>query len=279
MTFGFTDFIRVPMPAARITAARVIACRNLLQKNGKVTIRDAILRAKSPNGSLMHPALIFDLDGTLVDTAPDLLGALNAILIQEGRPPVNHSDLRHLVGFGARTMMIEAFKMTGAPMDDARLPALIDGFIAHYKKHIAVASRPFPGVEETLAKLKADGARLGVLTNKPQELTDLLLPALDLAKYFDAIHGAGRYGYNKPDARVFHHVVEELGGGPGIMIGDSATDVATARAASVPVILVSFGYTPEPAHTLGADAVVDSFDDIPPRVAELFRSARSSPSG
>ncbi len=221
----------------------------------------------------MHPALIFDLDGTLVDTAPDLLGALNATLIREGRAPVNHSDLRHLVGFGARTMMIEAFKMTGDPMDEARLPALIDDYIAHYRKHIAVASRPFPGVEETLAALKASGARLGVLTNKPQELTDLLLPALDLAKYFDAVHGAGRFSYNKPDARVFHHVVDELGGGPSLMIGDSATDVATARAASVPVILVSFGYTPEPASTLGGDAVVDRFDEIPARMTELLRSA------
>ena len=218
----------------------------------------------------MHPALIFDLDGTLVDTAPDLLGALNAILIREDRPPVNHADLRHLVGFGARTMMIEAFKMTGGPMDEARLPALIDDYIAHYRKHIAVASRPFPGVEDTLARLKADGARLGVLTNKPQELTDLLLPELDLAKYFDAIHGAGRYGYNKPDARVFHHVVEELGGGAALMIGDSSTDVATARAANVPVVLVSFGYTPESAHTLGGDIVVDHFADIPAAAKRLL---------
>lgn len=218
----------------------------------------------------MHPALIFDLDGTLVDTAPDLLGALNAILIREGRSPVNHSDLRHLVGFGARTMIIEAFNMTGGPMDEARLPSLIDDYIAHYRKHIAVASRPFPGVEETLAVLKAEGARLGVLTNKPQGLTDLLLPALDLAKYFDAIHGAGRYGYNKPDARVFHHVIEELGGGPALMIGDSATDVATARAAGAKVILVSFGYTPEPASNLGGDAVVDDFSEIPAAAKALL---------
>ncbi len=153
------------------------------------------------------------------------MGALNAILLREGRPPVDHSDLRHLVGFGARTMMIEAFKMTGGPMDEARLPTLIDDYIAHYRKQIAVASRPFPGVVATLAVLKADGARMGVLTNKPQELTDLLLPALNLGHYFTAIHGAGRYSYNKPDARVFHHVVDELGGGPALMIGDSATDV------------------------------------------------------
>lgn len=218
----------------------------------------------------MSPALIFDLDGTLVDTAPDLLGALNAILIREGRPPVNHADLRHLVGFGARTMLAEAFRMTGGEMDPARLPALIDDYIAHYRKHVAVASRAFPGVEETLAALGAGGARLGVLTNKPQELTDLLLPLLNLDRYFAAIHGAGRYTYNKPDARVFHHVVEELGGGPALMVGDSATDVATARAAGVPVILVSYGYTPEPASALGGDAVTDDFREIPALARRLL---------
>src|SRR3974390_293707 len=120
----------------------------------------------------MPPALIFDLDGTLVDTAPDLLGALNAILLREGRRPVDHADLRHLVGYGARTMLAEAFRMTGPPADATALPALIDDYIAHYRQHIAVASRPFPGVEETLAGLKAKGVKLGVLTNKPQELTD-----------------------------------------------------------------------------------------------------------
>jgi phosphoglycolate phosphatase len=218
----------------------------------------------------MSPALIFDLDGTLVDTAPDLLGALNAILIREGRRAVDHADLRHLVGYGARTMLAEALRMTGGPVHETRLPGLIDDYIAHYRKHVAVASRPFPGVEETLTALKAQGAKLGVLTNKPQELTDLLLPALGLDAYFDAIHGAGRYSYNKPDARVFHHVVDELGGGPALMIGDSITDVQTARAANVKVILVSFGYTPEPAHTLGADAVVDRFADIPATVAKLL---------
>jgi len=221
----------------------------------------------------MTPALIFDLDGTLVDTAPDLLGALNAILIREGRRPVDHADLRHLVGYGARTMLSEAFKMTGDAMEDARLPHLIDDYIDHYRRHVAVASRPFPGVDETLAALKERGFKLGVLTNKPQELTDLLLPALDLDRYFDAIHGAGRYSYSKPDARVFHHVMDELGGGPALMIGDSTTDVQTARAAKVKVILVSFGYTPEPAHTLGADAVVDHFADIPDVATMLLADA------
>jgi len=220
----------------------------------------------------MLPALIFDLDGTLVDTAPDLLGALNAVLVAEGRRRADLADLRHLVGFGARRMLGEAFRMTGDEAIPDRLPGLIDAFIAHYRTHIAAQSKPFPGVEQTLAALKAEGAKLGVLTNKPQELTDLLLPEVGLAEFFGAIHGAGRYSYSKPDARVFHHVVEELGHGPALMIGDSATDVATARAAGVPVILVSYGYTPEPAHTLGADAVADRFDEIVPLARALLEA-------
>src|SRR5947209_15662786 len=126
------------------------------------------------------PARIFDRDGTLVDTAPDILGALNSVLVREGRRPVTGSDLRHLVGFGARTMLAEAFARTGGPLPESRTPALIDDYIAHYRAHIADESRPFPGVQETLARLAQSGARLGVLTNKPEELTVPLLETLGL---------------------------------------------------------------------------------------------------
>jgi phosphoglycolate phosphatase len=218
------------------------------------------------------PALIFDLDGTLVDTAPDLLIALNAVLVREGRPEVKLADLRHLVGHGARAMLDAAMRMTGDAAAPDRLPGLFDAFIVHYRGHIAAESRPFPHVPETLARLVQDGARLGVLTNKPQELTDLLLPALDLSRYFRAIHGAGRLSVIKPDASVFHQVVEELGGDDGgaVMIGDSATDVATARAAGVPVIVMSYGYTPVPAEELGGDRVTGNFADIPALVRALL---------
>jgi len=220
----------------------------------------------------MTPALVFDLDGTLVDTAPDLLGALNVILAGEGRRPVNLIDLRTLVGFGARTLLAEAFKMTGGPADPARLEDLREAFIAHYRDHIADDSRPFPGVVETLEAFKAEGTRMGVLTNKPQELSDLLILKLGLGEYFGAIFGQGRKPYTKPDARIFPDVVEVLGG-PGagaLMIGDSVTDVQTARNAGAPVILVPYGYTPEPASTLGADTVVDRFADIPAAVRRLM---------
>jgi phosphoglycolate phosphatase len=216
--------------------------------------------------------LIFDLDGTLVDTAPDLLGALNVILRKEGRPEVDPGDVRHLVGHGARVMLETAFRMTGEPADPARLPQLFDDYIVHYKSHVAVASRPFPGVEQTLEQLRDSGARLGVLTNKPQELADLLLKELNLTRFFDAIYGAGRMSYTKPDARIFHDVVRDTAGGPvpAIMVGDSITDVETARAANAKVILVDYGYTPQPAETLGADAVTGDFTQIPALATALL---------
>jgi phosphoglycolate phosphatase len=221
----------------------------------------------------LHPAFIFDLDGTLVDTAPDLLAATNAVLMAHGHKAVDPKTLRHLVGYGAARLIEDAFAATGAPVHRDLVPGLVDEFIAHYRGHIADHSKIFPGVEVTLAHLRMAEARLGVLTNKPQELTDLLLPALGLTSYFDAVYGAGRMGYNKPDARIFHDVVRDLGGGaegPAIMIGDSLTDVKTARAAGVPIILVNYGYTPEPAETLGADAVTGDFRDIPKLAAQLL---------
>jgi phosphoglycolate phosphatase len=210
-----------------------------------------------------QPSLIFDLDGTLVDTAPDLLGATNEVLRSQGRATVDPATLRHMVGFGARSLIEQAMAATGAPAEASTLPGLVDIFLEHYRTHIADESVAFPGVEQTLERLLAEGRRLAVLTNKPQEMADLLLQALNLDRFFPVVYGAGRMTYVKPDARIFHDVVRELGGEPGIMIGDSITDVATARAAKAPVILVSYGYTPEPAHTLGGDAVTDDFAKIP----------------
>lgn len=222
------------------------------------------------------PAYIFDLDGTLVDTAPDLLAATNAVLESAGRVAVDPETLRHMVGFGARSLIQQAFAATGQPVTDAALPGLLDIFLAHYRANIAVGSKPFPGVNQTLADLKRSGLRLGVLTNKPQDLAALLLPRVALDTYFGAIFGAGRKPYTKPDPRLFHDVVDALGGvsdAGAIMIGDSVTDVATARAAGVPVILVSYGYTPEPASTLGADAVTDDFAEIPALARKLLATS------
>jgi phosphoglycolate phosphatase len=210
------------------------------------------------------PALIFDLDGTLVDTAPDLLGATNAVLRSERREEIDPATLRHMVGFVALSLIQQAMAATGTPVrSDGHARELVDRFLVHYRAHIADTSAPFPGVEDTLADLQAKGERMAVLTNKPHDMAVLLLDKLNLSRFFPVIYGAGRMSYVKPDARIFHDVVRDLGGEPGIMVGDSITDVATARAANALVILVNYGYTPEPAHTLGGDVVTGDFRDIP----------------
>ncbi|MBV9570215.1 MAG: phosphoglycolate phosphatase [Alphaproteobacteria bacterium] len=223
---------------------------------------------------MASPAVLIDLDGTLVDTAPDLLGALNAVLTSERRSTVDPQTLRHMVGHGARALIERAMSATGEPVAAEQLPGLVDRFIAYYREHIADGSQPFPEVDETLSRLRESGARLAVLTNKPQVLTEPILAALGLARHFDVICGSGRYAFNKPDGRIVAHVVQELGGmeGGAIMIGDSAVDVATARAAAIPVALLSYGYTPEPVHNLGADAIVDCFSEVPAVLRKLLRS-------
>jgi len=219
----------------------------------------------------MAPALIFDLDGTLVDTAPDLLGATNAVLAARHRAPIDPASLRHMVGFGARSLITQAMAATGAPAPEQEMEALVALFIAHYRDHIADFSRPFAGVEATLGRLKADGMRLGVLTNKPVDLTRLLLTRLGLLEDFAAIYGAGSRPYTKPDPRIFDDVVKDCGGGPAIMIGDSITDLSTARAANAPCILMSYGYTPVPVAELGADLVLDDFAGLPGALENLRR--------
>lgn len=215
-------------------------------------------------------ALIFDLDGTLADTAPDLLGATNAVLAARGRPKLDLDHLRHMVGFGAVALITQAMAASGAPVTEGDMPALIEIFLDHYRHHIADGTRLFPQVAETLESLRADGAQLGVLTNKPQELTDLLLPRLGLETLFCAVYGAGKKPYTKPDPRIFHDVVAELSGsGPAVMIGDSITDLNTARAAGAPCILMSYGFTPVPAAELGADVVLDEFAQLPDALRSL----------
>ena len=221
------------------------------------------------------PTLIFDLDGTLADTAPDLLGATNAVLAARGRPQLDLDHLRHMVGFGAVALITQAMEASGAPVTPEEMPPLIEIFLAHYRGHIADGTRLFPLVTETLTALSTQGARLGVLTNKPQELTDQLLPALNLDRLFTCVYGAGKKPYTKPDPRIFHDVVADIAaayGSPGsaaVMIGDSITDLNTARAAGAPCILMSYGFTPVPAKDLGADLVLDEFAQLPAALREL----------
>jgi phosphoglycolate phosphatase len=217
------------------------------------------------------PTVIFDLDGTIVDTAPDLLASLNAVLLRAGHRPVVPAELRSLVGHGVRRLFERAFATTGAEVSPEEFAAYCQEFLVHYRANIARESRPFPRVRETLDLLAGGGCGLGLCTNKPQELTELLLGQLDLARHFLAVYGSGRASANKPDPRHLYEVLDAMKADRArtVMVGDSPVDVEAARNAKIPVIVMSYGYTPTSVHALGADLVLDDFAELPGAVARL----------
>jgi phosphoglycolate phosphatase len=218
--------------------------------------------------------IVFDLDGTLVDTAPDLIGTLNFIFTQHGLPAVPLETGRSLIGGGARAMIERALAREGRNCSPADVDALYAPFVTHYGAHIADLSRTYPGVETALDRLAGGGHRLAVCTNKLEWLSRRLLDALHLAGRFAAICGQDTFGVQKPDPEIFRQTVRRAGGDPdhAIMVGDSATDIRTARAAGAPVVAVDFGYTDVPVATLQPDLVISSFAALPEAVANLARA-------
>lgn len=216
--------------------------------------------------------LVFDLDGTLVDTAPDLLRTLNHVLGQAGCPPRPLEEVRPFISFGARRMIVEGLAAEGAERGACEIDTLLAAFLDHYAANVAVDSRPYPGVVESLEWASAAGARLAVCTNKYERLSRSLLSAVGLARYFHAVAGRDTFPVWKPDAGHLTGAVEMAGGDAAraIMIGDSATDVKTARAAGVPSIVVTFGYSEYPPRELGADAVVDRFAELTSVIPRLI---------
>ncbi len=223
--------------------------------------------------------VLFDLDGTLIDTAPDLIGVLNTMLAEKNLRGVPLSSARHLVGHGALAMLRHGHAEAGAPWDETQGPAELDRFIDLYRARIADESRAFAGLTDALDHLAAAGARLGVATNKRTDLSVALLEALGLKSRFAAIVGADAVSARKPAAAHLIEAVAACGGDPAraIMIGDSATDLNAARAAQIPCILVSFGYTETPASLLEPDGLIDHFDQLPGEIARLSRDLRLTP--
>ncbi|MBV7256814.1 phosphoglycolate phosphatase [Pacificimonas sp. WHA3] len=218
------------------------------------------------------PCIVFDLDGTLVDTAPDLAGAMNAVLRHFGRSEVSTDAVRRMVGHGARRTMAEGLRLTGGGTD-----AMLDEgqpiFLDHYGRNICVESRPFDGVESVLDRLAADAA-LAVCTNKPVALAEKLIASLGWGDRFAAILGGDSLPVRKPDAAPLYEVIARSGGDPAraAMIGDSSSDMGAARAANIPSVLVSYGYLDAPVADLRADAVIAHFAELP---AALRRAAPS----
>jgi phosphoglycolate phosphatase len=215
--------------------------------------------------------IVFDLDGTLVDTAPDLISTLNLVLAGEGLPPVTCDDARRMIGGGARRMIERALLAEGRTVSSAELDLMFSAFIDHYGAHIVDRSRPFPQLESVLQRLGSEGFRLAVCTNKLERLSLRLLDALDLSRYFAAICGQDTFGIQKPDPQILRLTVRRAGGEieHAIMVGDSCTDVRTARAANVPVIAVDFGYSEVAPETLNADRLISSLAELPQAITAV----------
>lgn len=213
---------------------------------------------------LKDATLVFDLDGTLVDTAPDLIGTLNHLLTGLGCRTAEDMHIRPFISFGARRMIVEGLSMAGREMNEEEIDRVLADFLDHYGANIAVKSAPYPNIIDVLDTAAGSGARLGVCTNKREDLSISLLTQLDLHHRFGSVVGRDTLDVCKPDPRHLTETIVRAGGDPAraIMIGDSPTDVATARAAGIPVVAVSFGYSEVSPRQLGADTVIDDYADL-----------------
>lgn len=221
----------------------------------------------------MHtPTIAFDLDGTLIDTAPDLIDTLNLVFTREGLPALPYATARNLIGGGARAMIVRGIEADGRSVSKAELDVLVADFIAHYGEHVADRSRPFPGMVEALDTLAGQGFRLAVCTNKLERLAISLLKTLGLADRFAVICGQDTFGVQKPDPQILLRTITAAGGDAkhAIMIGDSEADVRTARAAGVPVVAVEFGYSDPPVATFAPDHLIGNFAELPAAIAALL---------
>jgi phosphoglycolate phosphatase len=211
------------------------------------------------------PLIVFDLDGTLVDTAPDLVGALNFVLQREGLPLVPMASARSMIGAGARKLIERGLELDDRTMSARDIDRLTGDFITYYKAHIADASRPFDGLFAALDELEASGFRFAVCTNKLEGLSKLLLDKLDMTRRFAAICGADTFGVSKPDPAILRQTIAQAGGNvsTSIMVGDAGPDVGVARRTGIPVIGVAFGYTEIPISELKPDIVIGHMRELP----------------
>ena len=208
--------------------------------------------------------IVFDLDGTLIDTAPDLVDTLNVILAREGLEPIPFEQARGMIGAGARRLLERGLRRDAVGLPGDMIERLYKDFLKHYSEHMADRSRAFPGLEPALDALAGAGHQFAVCTNKLESLSVELLKALNLAQRFSAICGQDTFGMQKPDPEVLRRTIHKAGGEPGraIMVGDSGTDVRTARNAALPVIAVTFGYSEVPIESLRPDRLISSYGEL-----------------
>lgn len=214
--------------------------------------------------------LIFDLDGTLVDSVPDLANALDRLMVEEGLPKIGPKKARGLIGHGIRAFIRAAFAFHGMSVNEAREGALVKRFKAIYAEALAEETTLYPDVREVLAALHATGHRLGVCTNKDEVFARAILTRLRLDSFFGVVAGPDTFGFTKPDPRHLTQTAKAIGaGGTVAFIGDSDVDAQTAIAASIPVVILRHGYCKVPHETLGADILIDGFTDLPAAIEAL----------
>jgi len=219
------------------------------------------------------PTLVFDLDGTLVDTAPDLIAALNFVLDREGLPPIPLHSARSMIGAGARKLIERGLEREGRAAGVKDINRMTVDFVEYYAAHIADASRPFEGLEGALDELSSHGFRFAVCSNKLEWLSKRLLDQLGLSPRFAAICGGDTFGVSKPDPDILRQTVARAGGrlATTVMVGDAGTDIGVARRAGVPVIAVSFGYTDVPIVELKPDRLIHHLRELPDAARALIR--------
>lgn len=216
---------------------------------------------------------VFDLDGTLVETAPDLVAAASETLAPLGIPPLPLEVARTTAGYGARALMRAGLELAGRSADDSEIEDLVPTFLDLYEARISRDSHLYDGVEDALNALSEEGWRLAVCTNKPEYLARILLEDLKILGHFHALVGSDTFPVRKPDPLPYREVTLQAGGTieRSFMIGDTDTDLKTARAARRPCILTSFGYSPVPVATFKPDHVAESFPEIVHILAAITR--------
>lgn len=217
------------------------------------------------------PTIVFDLDGTLVDSAPDLTAALNHVMTESGCGRFTIGEVRNLVGRGARVLIERGLRHHGRDPAPIEVDRLLGLFLEYYGSHLADETKPFAGVPEILEIFSRRGTRLAVCTNKSEDLSRKLLRLLDLDRYFPVVLGGDSLPVRKPDPLHLTETIRRAGGEieNALMIGDSTSDVGAARSAAIPVIAVSFGYHDRPVRDLGADLIINHFDELPAAAARL----------
>ena len=229
----------------------------------------------SPNLTLIAArlrAVVFDLDGTLVDSAPDLGAALNRLLAAEGRREVTLDEVKLMIGNGVRMIVRRGFRATGDDVTDDVLDGLVERYVADYERNSTDLTTLYPAAEDTIAALHTAGVRAGICTNKPHRASVTILKDFGVDHLFGVVVGGDSTPRRKPDPLPLLTAMEALGAAAdqAVYVGDSEVDVEAARAAGVPVIALRHGYSRRPIEDVGADRVIDGFAALGGALASLL---------